>query len=324
MFVSFCIDPWASCRHSRSNHRFFANMSKIDDSNMSTSLPATPEKQSVQSKPAKRGRKPKSERKPDETVLRWTLDMVKYLMEEKFVTFNEYFNSKSNNKKKAEGWMKVQLSLRKKFKKDITVEQVKSKYQNLNKKWRDNSSRGKETTKTGNEPVDPNNCKDEEFDAVSSYFSMLPGCGIDLGQATDVANNQESDWNCEDDDHADDLDNDEDFFSPSQKRSKVAASSPMTVIGEKMETAFDKVSGSITNLADAMLQKVNTSDQLPDLKNLLSQQQLMLQQIAKNGNEMKEIAKEQKAFMQAIGQSMQMTATLQASMLDQLSKLSKK
>ena len=72
-----------------------------------------------------------------------------------------------------------------------------------------------------------------------------------------------------------------------------------------------------------MLQRANPTDKLPDLKKLLAQQQLMLQQIAESSNEIKLIAKEQETAMQAIGESMQMTTQLQSSMFKELEKLSK-
>ena len=272
------------------------------------------------SKPTKKGRKSKAEKQTDETALRWTHEMVEFLMKAKFETYKDCFNSKSNNKKKAEGWNKVHLALRKQFGKELTVDQVKSKYQNLNKKWRDNSSKGKETTATGNNEVDPKNCKDDEFAIVAPYFAGMPGCGIDLGQATDVVAKEE-DADLFDDFVANDAI--EDVLSPSRKRQKLSSVSDIADIGDKMEIAFDKVSGSISNLANAMLQRANPTDELPDLKKLLAQQQLMLQQIAESSNEIKLIAKEQQTAMQAIGQSMQMTAQLQASMFKELEKLSK-
>ena len=148
----------------------------------------------------------------------------------------------------------------------------------------------------------------------------MPGCGIYLGQATDVvAKEEDADLS------GDFVANDaiEGVLSPSRKRQKLSSVSPIADIGDKMESAFDKVSGSISNLANVMLQRANPTDELPDLKKLLAQQQLMLQQIAESSNEIKLIAKEQQTAMQAIGQSMQVTAQLQASMFKELEKLSK-
>ena len=138
------------------------------------------------------------------------------------------------------GWNKVRLALRKQFGKELTVDQVKSKYQNLNKNWRDNSSKGNETTATGNNEVDPKNCKDNEFAIVAPYFAGMPGCGIDLGQSTDVVAKEEV-ADLFDDFVANDAI--EDVLSPSRKRQKLSSVSPIADIGDKMESALIRCLG---------------------------------------------------------------------------------
>jgi hypothetical protein len=183
----------------------------------------------------KRGRKPKTEKSSDDGVdIRWNREMVEALMKYKFETYKDYFIHTSNNRKKGEGWIKIQLAMNKKFDKPFTVLQVKGKYQNLNRKWRDNSANGKETTKTGNEPIDPSNCKDEEFDIISQYFAQQPGYGIDLGQATDTFED-DSKRLLESEDDGDEIPSD--MFSPDRKRQKTSnpSMSPIVVIGDKMD-----------------------------------------------------------------------------------------
>ena len=74
-----------------------AETSAINDQ---TNVCPTQVRSVADSKPTKKGRKSKAEKQTDETALRWTHEMVEFLMKAKFETYKDCFNSKSNNKKK--------------------------------------------------------------------------------------------------------------------------------------------------------------------------------------------------------------------------------
>jgi hypothetical protein len=82
------------------------------------------------------------------------------------------------------------------------------------------------------------------------------------------------------------------------------------------------ISGSISDLGNALVRRssmpTSSEDSSSDLKALLTQQQILLEQIAANSTDMKKIAHEQQSTMQMLGQSLQTTATLQAAMLQKL------
>ena len=278
-----------------------------------TVLPAKPPVASITASapattPAKRGRKPKGEKKmEDGRDVRWNLSMVESLMTAKFQIYRNCFEHTSNNKKKSEGWSKVALAINKQYNLVLSVQQVKTKYHSLNKKYRDNSAYGKESRKTGNNPIDANNCRDDKYILVAPYFAKQPGCGADLGQSTDKFERQDSSaistLDVEEDDFTTDIEVTESICS-----NKKPCSSPVnatSICGDHIESSIDKMAGSITALSNAIIQSnLFGNETTATSTNTL---QAMMQKVVDSTTQMQE--------------SMLMTAKLQAAMLEKLEKL---
>jgi hypothetical protein len=263
----------------------------------------------------KRGRKPKGEKVLEQGAdAKWSLDMVEALMEAKFKTYSTYFEHSSNNKKKAEGWCKVSLAINKQFNLVLKVDQVRSKYQNLTKKYRDNAAHGKESTKTGNEPINLCNFKDDEFVLTCPYFAKQPGCGADLGQATDSFSHQTSILSTLDE-VEDELINKEvttdvgDNCASVKKKPRLSPvnSDPNSHLGDRMESCVDKMANSITALSNALITTQTNSVGNDSTSNNNHSLQTMMQKVVETTTQMQE--------------SMKVTAKLQAAMLEKLEKL---
>ena len=114
--------------------------------------------------------------------VKWTATMVRVLFTLKFVTNKAYFENALNHKKLGDGWNKVLFGMQQEYNHEFSFKQIKSKYQHLPKKLWDNRPHGKETTKTGNKPINASNCMDEEYKIMSEFFSKQPVICADLGQ----------------------------------------------------------------------------------------------------------------------------------------------
>jgi hypothetical protein len=155
----------------------------------STSLTSQPGDLAVSPSPItlkKRGRPKKQCSSSANDDCKWTLAMTETLLRSKFDVFKKYFEDTKRRGQVSEGWIKVTYSINREYGCSKNVEQVKSRYQYLLKKWRDHKPSGKESTRTGNQKPDPSNCKDEEFSIIAEYMARKGGCGTDLGQAIDV------------------------------------------------------------------------------------------------------------------------------------------
>ena len=203
----------------------------------------------------KRGRKPKSDRAPSETELRWSLEMVEILLHLRRVQHLHYFQSTHNPRAASEGWAKVVKDFCQKTNMIVPLQKIRSKYDTLLKKWRDfGPGKGKETKKTGNLKPERGSLDDPILAIISPYFAKSPGTGSDLGQSTDNANLDaiKTDIASEDDDTASSSGCDDPHPIVSKKMSKRQKLAADDDLGTKMENAFAMVSDSVSVLAKAV------------------------------------------------------------------------
>jgi len=208
------------------------------------------------------GRKPKSAKVPGEQDLRWTNEMIETLLKLRRVKYLSYFMSKSNPKAAGEGWSLVVKDRCQHHNRIEPLTKIRSKYDNLLKKWRDfGPGSGKQTKRTGNNQPEPNTLDDPLLALIAPFFAKSPGTGSDLGQSTDKPPAL--------DDHDDDnglLDETVDEILPEStplKRSKTTnVSSDDASVGASMENAFAMVSDSVSNLARAVGEAGGTSTEL--------------------------------------------------------------
>ena len=120
-----------------------------------------PQPQTAPSSRKRPGRKPKSAKAPGEQDLRWTNEMIETLLKLRRVKYLSYFMSKSNPKAAGEGWSLVVKDWCQHHNRIEPLTKIRSKYDNLLKKWRDfGPGSGKQTKRTGNNQPEPNTLDD--------------------------------------------------------------------------------------------------------------------------------------------------------------------
>lgn len=125
----------------------------------------------------KRGRPRKDDL--DIEPVQWTMPMIQQLLEQRELYKNEFLDSKDKTSL-ARGWSKIVLFLQTTFSIDFTASQVKSKYQSLQKTFRQHNAADK---KTGNGPIPK---KPACWDDLVSHFGGRAGLAHDSLMSSQV------------------------------------------------------------------------------------------------------------------------------------------